>query len=934
MRKYEMLEFIHENTLEPRAHYIPYDTLEKALKGDKNTSKYYTLLNGEWDFAYFKRDIDYFPEHNKWDKIPVPSCWQALGYENPNYANARYPFPYDPPYVPDDNPMGVYRKVYFAEENIADFDSYLVFEGVCSWYEVYINGKYIGCSSVSHCCSEFKIDLNSGENVIEVRVRKWSMGSYLEDQDMFRYNGIFRDVYILKRNKGHLHDIEIGFDKSNVYCEHKYRLFDADGRETNLENPILWNAEKPYLYTVVVESAGEYIPFKTGLRDQSISEKGELLINGVPVKLKGVNHHDSHPKNGYVMTEEELRADLCLMKKLNINTIRMSHYPPSPVLMELCDEIGFYVIDEADIENHGAFYRRTGCRCDKTPMWLCINPLWKEAFLDRAQRMYERDKNHTSVIMWSFGNESNYGENFVAISEYLRKRDSKIGTYRFLHYENNCNAAEEDKIDGKDPYTVDVVSRMYSAIDYITEYAEGDDDRPFFLCEYCHSMGNGPGDIIDYWETIYKYPKLIGGCVWEWADHVYLDDGKPMYGGDYGEIAHDGNFCCDGMVFYDRTLKSGSLEIKKAYQPMRTEFDGKTVTIYNLYDFTDFSECVFEAVVENDGAKIYKKSFSLNVLPHSNESIEIDFPDADTSLGMYLNIFMYDNQGHEIAFSQHMIKDAEFDRVQLTPASIQQDGEIARIETDTLKCEFNKHYGFIESIDDFLMSPITMGIWKATTDNDRYIRESWLNENYNKVFNKVYGTDILDNTITVSGGLSSVSKEVFFRYTVKYTFSEQGRIDVELGGRFDTDREYLPRLGFEFEINETDFTYFGYGPGEAYIDMHNASRMGLYMSNAADEYVDYVRPQEHGNHYNTKYCKIGDYIFISEKGFELNVSKFSAAELESKKHNFELVQGDRAYVRIDYKVSGIGSGSCGPQLLDKYKMNDKTVHFEFSLIKD
>lgn len=932
MRKYENLDYIHENTLEPRAHYIPYDTLEKALCGEKSDSEYYISLNGEWNFAYFARDIDYSPEHSNWGRIKVPSCWQTLGYENPNYANARVPYPYDPPYVPDDNPMGVYRRTYYAED-MDKTENYLVFEGVCSWYEVYLNGEYVGCSSVSHCTSEFKLDLRAGENMIEVRVRKWSAASYIEDQDMFRYNGIFRDVYILKRNKGHLHDIEIGFDKSNIYCDYEYRIFDADKKETNLDNPILWNAEKPYLYTVVVEYAGEYIPFKVGLRDQEISKNGEFLINGVSVKLKGVNHHDSHPKNGYVMTKEELRADLALMKKLNINTIRMSHYPPSPELMSLCDEMGFYVIDEADIENHGAIYRRTGCGWDKTPMWLCIDPKWKKAYTDRVERMFERDKNHTSVIMWSFGNESNYGENFVAISEYLRERDSKKGISRALHYESCCNASEEDKIDGKDPYTVDVVSRMYSSIDYLIEYAEGDDERPFFICEYSHSMGNGPGDVTDYWETIYKYPKLIGGCVWEWADHVYLDNGRPMYGGDYGEIAHDGNFCCDGMVFYDRTLKSGSFEIKKAYQPMKTELTQNGVRIFNLFDFTDFGEYDFKAVVENDGKVIFEKKFNLKLAPKASAETEIAFPAAETVLGMYLNIFMYDKEGHEIAFAQHMLKDTHFDNTLESAAEIKQNNECCEISTDKFKCSFNTHYGYIEKLDGFLLSPIKLGIWKAPTDNDRYTRATWLTENYDKMFNKVYESLVKDNSIIIRGGLSTVSKEVFFRYEAKYTFMQPGRIDVELSGKFDNTRPYLPRLGFEFCINEPEFEYFGYGPGESYIDMHNASRMGLYKSDADSEYVNYVRPQEHGNHYNTKMLKIGGFEFTSEKGFEANVSRYSAKELDSRKHCFELEKDGRVYVRIDYKVSGIGSGSCGPQLSEKYQMNDENVSFKFSIIK-
>lgn len=936
MRKYEDLQYIHENTEKPRSHYIPYDSLDKALKGDKKDSDHYMLLNGEWDFKFFSRDFDFeSPDKiKKWDKTVVPSCWQCKGYETPNYANARYPYPVDPPYVPDDNPMGVYRKIIEFDNTIGDTENYIVFEGVASWFELYVNGEYVGCSSVSHCCSEFKIDLLSGKNEITVMVRKWCASSYLEDQDMFRYNGIFRDVYILKRNIGHVHDIEIGFDSQSVCCDYDYELYDKNNKKvTDLKHPVLWNAEQPYLYTAVVCAAGEYIPFKIGFREQSVSSRGELLINGTPVKLKGVNHHDSHPRNGYTVTYDEMKNDLLLMKKMNINTIRTSHYPPCPEFMELCDELGFYVIDEADIENHGMVYRRYERGCDRSQMWLCNNPQWKGVFLDRAERMLERDKNHTCVIMWSMGNESNYGENFEKISKYLRTRDSRMGIKRLIHYENNCNAPEEMKPDGKDPYTVDVVSRMYADIDTIKKYADGDDERPFFLCEYSHAMGNGPGDVCDYWNVIYNNPKLIGGCIWEWADHVYLNNEKHcLYGGDFGEIAHDGNFCCDGMLFYDRSLKAGSLEVKKAYQPLHTELCGNKIIFYNKFDFKSFESYSFLITVENDGKIIYDTKVNLSTQAGESDELDIEIPNTEAELGMYLNIYMLDESGYEAAFCQHLIKDAVSLKKENNPAEITVDGEYAHIYTDNAKYKFNMHYGILEQLPGLLNSPMYLSIWRAPTDNDRFIKLKWYDENYDKMYNKVYESFADGNKIVVKGGLSSVSKMVFFKYTQTFTFMKSGRIDVELDGEFDNTRTYIPRLGYEFETDNESFEYFGYGPNESYIDMHHGSRMGLYASDAENEYVDYVKPQEHGNHYNTKKLSIGGFEIYSDKGFEFNISKYNAKELEKKKHNFELEKNKRNTVRIDYKVSGIGSGSCGPQLLDKYKLSDKNIHFEFSII--
>ena len=449
MRKYENVNLLHENTLTPRENYIPYDALEKALAGKKEDSAYYQSLNGTWDFRYFARDIDCPAEITQWDRIAVPSCWQSQGYEKPYYTNQQYPYPIDPPYVPDDNPMGVYRRTVSVTEEEAAREAYLIFEGVASCFELFVNGQYVGYSTVSRCTSEFKLNLQPGDNEILVKVYKWCVGSYLEDQDCFRYNGIFRDVYLLLRPQGHLHGLNIGYDDKNIFCDHPYRLFDAEGKETKEEEKILWNAEKPYLYTLVLEVAGEFIPVKVGFRTQAVSDKGELLINGVSVKLKGVNHHDTDPYTGYTMTEKQMRFDLLKMKELNINCVRTSHYPPAPVFLELCDELGFYVVDEADLETHGFGKRLGKSGYDADDIWPCRDVKWRDAFIDRAERLLQRDKTHTCVIMWSLGNEANYGINFAAMSEYILKNDTRMGYHRLVHYENAYNHAI-----GKDHNTV------------------------------------------------------------------------------------------------------------------------------------------------------------------------------------------------------------------------------------------------------------------------------------------------------------------------------------------------------------------------------------------------------------------------------------------------------------------------------------------------
>ena len=930
MRKYEDLKRIHENTLAPRAHYIPYDTLEKALRGNKEESAYYRLLNGEWEFRYFERDIDCPEQIEEWDRVMVPSCWQMTGYEKPYYTNVNYPYPVDPPYVPDDNPLGVYRKRFTVTEQEAKRKNYILFEGVAPCLELFLNGAYVGFSTVSHCTSEFALDLVPGENEIVVKVYKWCVSSYLEDQDFFRNNGIFRDVYLLSRPEGHVVDVNIGFDARGIYYDGAYRVFDADGVETDLADPILWNAEHPYLYTVVIEQAGEFIPFRIGLRDQAVSEQGELLINGVSVKLKGVNHHDTHPKNGYVMTEQEMRAELLVMKALNINAIRTSHYPPQPAFIDLCNELGFYVVDEADVETHGFCGRKGGWAYDADTIWPSRCDTWREAFVDRAARLYQRDKNNPCVVMFSMGNESNYGPNFDAMSEYIRGEEAgRAGMHRLVHYENAyCN-----NTDKMDPMSVDVVSRMYCSVEGMVDYQlRSGDKRPFFLCEYSHAMGNGPGDVVDYWKMIEQYPYMIGGCIWEWADHVAPNtEGNYCYGGDFGEQTNDGNFCCDGLVFHDRSLKAGSLEAKYAYQPFAATYRDGEITIRNKYDFTNLSAYDFTWEITVDGEVTESGRLDVDVEPHSYVTLPLGVRAVAGRYGTYLNIYMKDRQGYEIGHEQIELDTGVAPADGCGDVRIETEGEYATITGEGFRYLFNLHYGQLERLNEFLKSPFKLTIWKAPTDNERNVKGQWYGERYDCIYTKVYDCQVQGNRIIVQAALAPISRLPIFRYETVYTFTGDGQIQVELKGAFDQTRAWLPRLGFECKTEEKTFRYYGYGPHEAYIDMHHGSLMGMYESCAADEYVPYIMPQEHGTHYNTRFLQMGDFIFESGQGFCVNVSEYSGEELTRKGHDFQLQKDAYTNVRIDYKVSGIGSASCGPQLADKYRMNDGKVDFSFTI---
>lgn len=945
MRIYEDFNKTSENREPQRAYYIPYDSLEKALEGNREKSAYYKLLNGKWNFAYFKRDIDVPEKITSWDVISVPSCWQALGYENPGYTNVNYPHPVDAPYVPDDNPCGVYSRGFDIDGAWNGRKTYVVFEGVSSCMFLYVNGEYVGFSQGSHLQAEFDITdyVKEGKNEITVKVLKWCVGSYLEDQDFFRYSGIFRDVYLLSREENHIKDVYIKADTKTINVDaNDYEIYDNGKKVENLDNPILWNAENPHLYTVVVKGKTEYLPFYVGMREVSVSDKYELLINGVPVILKGVNHHDTHPLNGYCETDEELMNDLLKMKELNINTVRTSHYPPTPEFMNMCDKLGFYVIDETDIETHGYGNRThaaTGGYDVENDIWPCQNKNFKDMFLERMIRMVERDKNHACIITWSTGNESGYGVNQENMIEWARRRDPS----RLIHCEDASRKGDIGK--------VDFFSHMYHSPEKLEEYAKDDNlKKMVFLCEFSHAMGNGPGDVHDYMEMFEKYPKLVGGCIWEWTDHVAMENGVQKYGGDFGELTSDGNFCSDGLVFSDRSFKAGSLNAKYSYQYFGTELcDGK-IKVKNKHDFTNLNKYKLVTELSVDGEIKASKEFVLDIEPHCTGEIDVPFEiPKECGYGAYINIYLLDENGYETGMCQHKLETSvpEID-AQGKAEDISEDDLRVYVNAGDSRYIFNKHYGAFESIvkdgKEQLSGFTRLTVWRAPTDNDRQIKktwglidgDNWAGENMNRMFSKVYLCELSGNKITVKGSLSGVSRLPFMHYTAEYEFYADGKVKTTLNGELRENLGCcLPRIGFEFTspaVNDT-FTYFGMGEGECYTDMHYHAKMGMYESDARSQYVNYVYPQEHGNHIGAKLLKMGRGLTFASNGeFEFNVSEYTSEALTEAAHTDELVKNGRTNIRVDYKVTGIGSGSCGPYTAEKYQMNDEKFTFEFYIM--
>jgi len=693
---------IHVGTMDNRAYCIPYPTIEELLSENRLYSKCFQILNGKWDFAYFNSIYDVTDEfyaidydHSNFDKIPVPAAWQNHGYDKHQYTNVKYPFPYDPPFVPTENPCGAYVRQFEIDNSCEGMRKYLNFEGVDSCFYIWINGQFVGYSQASHSTSEFDITdfVHVGANTMAVLVLKWCDGSYFEDQDKFRMSGIFRDVYILYRPQNHIRDFFVKTVLKNDYKQAEisveldflgdqlsvgYALLDTNTQNViqkgqalgnsisiNLDHPQLWTAETPNLYTLVLSSGDEAIATKLGIREIKIVDK-VVYLNGTKIKFRGVNRHDSNPVTGPTVTTEDMLLDLMLMKQHNINAIRTSHYPNSPVFLEFCDKYGFYVIAEADIEAHGTTAIYGGAQNTKAFPQLVHDPAYEESILDRVQRSIIRDKNHPCVVIWSLGNESGYGRNFENALKWIKSYDLS----RLTHYESALYVPEAYTSDYSN---LDLYSRMYASCEEIANYFDRDSgDKPYILCEYAHAMGNGPGDLEEYQELIQKYDGFCGGFVWEWCDHaIFMGKNvqgrdKFYYGGDFGEFPNDGNFCMDGLVYPDRRPHTGLLEYKNVLRPVRLVKanlkDGK-LTFKNMLDFTNLKDYLYITYqVTKDGQVIFEGTIDdssiLNIRPHQEKVIYLTL-DKINEGNCYVkfnyvqkNDMEFTKKGHMLGFDQ------------------------------------------------------------------------------------------------------------------------------------------------------------------------------------------------------------------------------------------------------------------------------------------
>ena len=1003
-RYYENLSVLHENTMPARAYYIPASKKMDSLVEHREESDRMQLLNGTWKFQYFNsiydiQDSFFEKDYNteNFDEIQVPSVWQMAGYDTHQYTNIRYPFPFDPPYVPQDIPCGAYVHNFEYSRDEKASKAFLNFEGVDSCFYVWINGSYIGYSQVSHMTSEFDVTdvLQDGTNTVAVLVMKWCDGSYLEDQDKFRMSGIFRDVYILKRPKQAISDYHIKTRiedmLAKVEIEMKFysplnvkiSIEDRNGAVVALgsiaeegtavleiASPELWNTENPYLYKLILETENEVIVDHIALRKIEIKDQ-VIYLNGQKIKFRGVNRHDSDPVTGFTINLEQITTDLTLMKQHNFNAIRSSHYPNAPFFYEMCDKYGFMVIDEADIEAHGPFmiYRKEDTDYNRFKRWnekIADDPVWEEAIVDRVKLMVERDKNRFCIVMWSMGNESAYGCNFEKALEWTKNFDpDRITQYESARYRNYDETYDYSNLD--------VYSRMYPALSEIQEYLDKDGSKPFLLVEYCHSMGNGPGDFEDYFQMIQDNDKMCGGFVWEWCDHAIAhgtaENGKTIYayGGDHGEEIHDGNFCMDGLVYPDRTVHTGLLEYKNVYRPARViSYDKESgeLVLHNYMDFDDLKDYVkISYELTQDGLVISKgKLPEVSAAPHSDGKInlKINVPESGKC---YLK-FIYNlkkelpllDEDYILGFDEIEVSKDDA-KCKLAEKWLQKTGVDSELQVKENDTQIHiKGREFAYTIDkrtalftemkfagrEYLNHPMELNIWRAPTDNDMYIKSEWKKAHYDKAYTRAYTTEVVQGKhgVKITSHASVVAETVqkILDVTITWKIEAAGKIDADIAVTKDDEFPDLPRFGVRMFLDKklSAARYFGMGPQESYRDKHQAASHGLYRANVGDLHEDYIRPQENGSHYDCEYVELNNsrygIVVSAENAFSFNASYYTQEELEKKTHNYELTESDSVVFCVDYALNGIGSNSCGPVVLDQYRFDDVLFRFQFTLI--
>lgn len=986
------------NTLPSHAWFIPFHDPQDSIPEQPLDSDRLLLVNGTWNFSFFNShkalpaEIEsIFSAEVPHYKIEVPSCWELQGFDRPQYLNMTYPFPLDPPLIPDENSTGVYQRQFSIPENWHEQSVILTFLGVSSAYDVYLNGNYLGGAKGSHLTSEFLLDpylLTESLNTLVVIVYKWSDGAYLEDQDMWRLHGIFRDVYLTARPPAHVQDVKIEADfdppSSTGKLQVSFRTIDGhalplkislldpagtlvfchtastdENITEQVQNCLAWTAETPQLYSLLIESLDangntiEVIGFRVGFRRIQIEDQ-QLLLNGRPIKLKGVNRHEFDPDTGWTISTTRMEQDIILMKRHNINTVRNSHYINHPYWYALCDRLGLYLIDEADLETHGFQF---------VADWSALSDSlsWQTAYLDRAERMVEANKNHPSILIWSLGNESGFGQNHEKMTEWIKQVDPA----RPIHYEGA----------GTDP-TVDIVSVMYPSFDEVLYAGENPDGdlRPYFMCEYAHAMGNGPGSLREYWELIYRHKRLIGGCVWDWVDqglrhHTSDGDTTFYYGGDFGDVPNDGNFCINGLVNPDRDPHPGLFELKYWIQPVTIkdlDLVKKRITVVNRYDFLDLSHlmCVYSIKVEGETLTESERALTGEGIAHE-QSVQLpdlgsQFP-SDKEVWLEMRFLLREDTpwadaGHIVARDQICLKQRQ---KQYDTSSSQTPTNIAHwqatsaghqvfVEKGEQTITFNQSTGWIEGWqvagNQVLVEPLVFNIWRVPTDNDVHIEKEWRLDGLDRIelYRKLvdlYPVDQNAVTIKVQGDLGTAGAQPRGECMFTYTFLPWGALQVELEFEPLHFHTRLPRLGFKTRLSRRfqQVSWFGRGLHESYADRKDSAFIDRYTAQTADLFHPYLMPQENGNRTDVRWVKFSgsqlpELTIIGQPLLNFSVHHCSLENLAMAQHTNEIYWEKDPYIYIDFAQTGLGSNACGPDTLPQYRLKPEPCHLKFLLL--
>lgn len=989
-KHWENEELLHLNRRKPHTDF--------RRKNDSNDR---ISLNGNWRFLYLKAP-EYSPEEfysadfcdSSWDEIEVPSCWELKGYGKIHYTDVWYLFPINPPYVPNENPTGIYRRTLEVPKKWMERKNILRFDGVSSAFDVWVNGTHAGYSKVSRSSSEFDVTdlLHPGENQITVRVYRWSDGTYLECQDMWWYSGIFRDVTLISEPKSSIENyiVDAGLDeecrcgvlvqkiaasKNADFVE--WELKDADGvtvtagKKTladgyvemteTIEGIRQWSAEIPYLYELTLklyeqgrlaDEAGVFTGFRR------IEVKGSnFLVNGQPILINGVNMHDFSPTGGATVKKEIVEEDLRLMKQHNINAIRCSHYPKMSYFYELCDRYGFYVIDEADLETHGFEWIQKY-------EWLNNEPSWQGAYCDRAARMVEEHRNHPCILMWSLGNESSVGANFNSAADVIRSLDSS----RLIHYESDYHAD-----------ITDVYSTMYTRLDGLKRIGESNDGhgKPHILCEYAHAMGNGPGNLEEYQELLRRYDRLQGGFVWEWYDHGIErkdENGNVTYryGGDFGDTPNNSNFCMDGLLRPDRKASTGLVHYKQVIAPVQAEavdLPEGLIQVENRFYFKNLDDVALNyQVVHNETIDDENRIENLDVASGKKTQIQIPWNVDEIMPGCdyYLNlsfVYKYDSifaeAGMEIAKYQFLLP--VYREIEKKPAKgasslkVSETAARAEIQGDHVKVIFDKVTGKLLTYETDGKCLITDGpslnMWRAPVDNDMYKVADWkekyflhLQQEQMEEFDIQKKEEEVE--VHVQTHFSALSMAFGFKGDYVYRIYEDGEMTLDLGMKgFQYSEfvpEFIPRIGIELKLpgQMRHVAWYGLGPEENYSDMKSAAIMGVYRKDVDEMHVEYAMPQENGHRERVKWLAVGDeedsLVICSEQEVGIDVHDYTIEALEKARHVGEIEHCQETIVHIDAKHSGVGSNSCGEEQTyrNKTRLNDYSMKLAFKCEKN